>query len=215
MLYADRCIGQNSRLLIWKIDESFSQLKDEVQLTEKNHKRLEGMKSESHQCGFLAVRKLFQVAGYTDADVFYDETGKPNLSDGRHISISHSHGFSTILLSDHSVGLDLELMREKIIRIADKFTSDQETAYMDPSHPDYIAKLTVLWGIKEAIFKIRNEIGISFKDHISACDFTLESSSTLATLHFNNTIRDFGIRFMKVSDYMLVYAYEKHLEDAL
>jgi phosphopantetheinyl transferase len=52
--------------------------------------------------------------------LYYDE-GKPHLKDDKYISISHSHHFSAIIVSK-SVGIDIELQREKIIRIADKST---------------------------------------------------------------------------------------------
>jgi hypothetical protein len=37
--------------------------------------------------------------------------------------------FSAIIVSNKSVGIDIELQREKIIRIADKFV-DQEYSYL-------------------------------------------------------------------------------------
>ncbi len=95
----------------------------------KNRTRLEGMKSELHQRGFLSVRKLMQEAGYNDLDLYYDEFGKPHLKDDKYISITHSHHFSAIIISDESVGIDIELQREKIIRIADKFV-DTEFKYL-------------------------------------------------------------------------------------
>jgi hypothetical protein len=48
----------------------------------------------------------------------------------------------------------MELQRNKIIRIADKFV-DEISIFR--SNKEYIKKLTVIWGAKEAIFKIRNE----------------------------------------------------------
>jgi phosphopantetheinyl transferase len=78
---------------------------------------------------FISVRKLLQEAGYNDLDLYYDELGKPHLKDDKYISISHSHHFSAIIVSNKSVGIDIELQREKIIRIADKFV-DQEYSYL-------------------------------------------------------------------------------------
>src|SRR4030095_14660533 len=129
--------------------------------------------------------KLFQEAGYTDFDLYYDEFGKPHLHDGKHISITHSHQFSAIILSDQVVGIDIELQREKIIRIADKFT-ETEFAFLEAEEKEeYIRKLTVIWGVKEAIFKIRNEKGISFKEHIKVCAFEMNAMQTKAELHFD------------------------------
>ena len=208
-----RRVGITTQILVWKITESFEQLNNEVQLTEKNTLRLLGMKSQLHQRAFLSVRKLFQEIGYTDFDLFYDEFGKPHLYDGKYISITHSHDFSAIIISDETVGIDIELQREKIIRIADKFC-DSEFEFLSrnfstENKQDYIRNLTVIWGAKEAIFKIRNEKGISFKDHIRVNIPEINDAQTLATLHFNGLVQDFKIYYEEIEEFILVYALEK------
>ena len=196
-----------TQILVWKIAESFEELFDTVVLNKKNSIRLAGMKSQLHQRAFLSVRKLFYLAGYTDFDLYYDEFGKPHLKDGKNISITHSHNFSAIILSEETVGIDIELQRDKIIRIADKFC-DSEFQYLT-DNKEYIRKLTVIWGAKEAIFKIRNEKGISFKNHVKVRSFELEASETIAELHFDNLIKDFKIYFEEIEGFTLVYAFQE------
>lgn len=205
--------NSSTQILVWKITESYEELFNEVTLNDSNRIRLGGMKSELHQRGFLSVRKLLQEAGYTDFDLYYDEFGKPHLKDGKHISITHSHQFSAIILSDQTVGIDIELQREKIIKIADKFC-DSEFQFLSPGFvtektQEYIRKLTIIWGAKESIFKIRNEKGISFKDHIKVNAFYLENKQAIAQLHFDNLIKDFIIHFEEIENFTLVYAFEK------
>lgn len=205
-LYKTINFNTTTQILVWKITESFEELFSEVQLNQKNSIRLNGMKSQLHQRGFLSVRKLLQQAGYTDFDLYYDEFGKPHLNDGKHISITHSHEFSSIIISNKTAGIDIELQREKIIKIADKF-NDCQVSFIN--NEDYIKKLTVIWGAKEAIFKIRNEVGISFKDHIKVKQFDNNDSQTIAELHFDNIIKDFDIYFEEIENFTLVYAFEK------
>jgi len=208
-LYKTIHFSSTTQIFVWKITESFEQLNNEVQLNDKNCIRLEGMKSEMHQRGFLSVRKLLQTAGYTDFDLYYDEFGKPHLTDDKYISITHSHNFSAIIVSNKTVGIDIELQREKIIRIADKFV-DEEFGYLDKNDLDsYIKKLTVIWGAKEAIFKIRNEKGISFKDHIKIKSFRLDDTKAKAELHFEGIVQDFDLFFEEMEGFGLVYAFEK------
>ena len=200
-------VGFNTQILIWKITEPFAELNKQVVLNESNQIRLNGMKSEMHQRAFLSVRKLLQQAGYNDFDLYYDVFGKPHLNDGKFISITHSHEFSAIIISDETVGIDIELQRDKITRIADKFC-DSEFQFLNMDSEEYIRKLTVIWGAKEAIFKIRNEKGISFKDHISVEEFRINAKQTVAKLHFNNLVKDFNIHFEEIEDFTLVYAFE-------
>ena len=216
-LYKTIFLNPSAQILVWEITESYQELFDEVVLNESNLNRLNCMKSEMHQRAFLSVRKLFQQAGYTDFDLYYDEFGKPHLHDGKHISITHSHQFSAIILSDAVVGIDIELQREKIIRIADKF-ADSEFLFLEKeNNEEYIRKLTVIWGAKEAVFKIRNEKGISFKDHIKVNTFEMNDLQTKSELHFDDIIRDFKVCFEEFEsnddkgskqNFTLVYAFE-------
>ncbi|MCI9846738.1 4'-phosphopantetheinyl transferase family protein [Flavobacterium pectinovorum] len=207
--------NETTKILIWEITESFDELRSKVVLKEKTQKRLDGMKSEMHQRAFLSVRMLIQEMGFTDKDLHYDEFGKPYFDCHNYISITHSYHFAAIIISHETVGIDMELQRHKIQRIADKFT-DYECKYLQLDFSEeYIKKLTVIWGAKEAIFKIRNEKGISFKDHILVENFSLEEFQTQASLHFDNLVKDFDIHYKEIQSqnsedrFTLVYAFEK------
>lgn len=195
-----------TEILLWKITESLAELSAEVTLNPKNQQRFNGMKSELHQRAFLSVRKLLQLKGYTDFDLEYDQFGKPHLKDGKHISISHSHEYATIIISDEITGIDIELQRDKIIRIADKFV-EPEWEFLDKESQEYIRKLTVIWGVKESIFKIRNEAGISFKDHIHVHPFEIKDQLGIAELHFQNSVIQFKYHFIEIDNFTLVYAF--------
>lgn len=213
-----RKAATTSQILVWKITETFEELFGQVVLNDTNTIRLNGMKSEMHQRAFLSVRKLLQEAGYTDWDLSYDQYGKPHLNGDKHISITHSHNFSAIIISDETVGIDIELQRDKIIRIADKFINEKELNRLKNfGHQDYIKKLTVKWGAKEAIFKIRNEKGISFKDHIKVNPFEIDDAQAIAELHFDGLVKGFKIYFEEIDSndseqgknyFTLVYAFE-------
>ena len=207
-LYKTISVRAGARIIIWQITETFEDLFDEVMLTDVSLTRLNTMKSGMQQRGFLSVRKLLQEAGYTDFDMSYDVSGKPHLSDGKHISITHSFEYAAIIVSDVIAGIDIEKQRDKIIRIADKFV-DYEFKYLNPNKQhDYIRMLTAIWGAKESIFKIRNEVGISFKDHIKVNSFDVLDGYCRAWLHFGDVIVDFNICYFEVEDFMLVYAFE-------
>lgn len=198
-----------TKILVWKITESFDDLSQSVVLNPQNQLRLQGMKSEMHQRAFLSVRKLLQEINHTDFDLYYDAHGKPHLYGESHISITHSHQFSAIIISDQPVGIDIELQREKIIRIADKFIADKELKRLQTLNSEnFIQTLTVKWGAKEAIFKIQNEKGISFKNHISIQPFELTATQTLAHLHFEGLLKEFVIYFESFENFSLVYAFE-------
>jgi len=197
----------NTDIYIWKITENFDFLFKNVVLKPSSLDRVSGMKSESHKKGFLAVRMLLQHCGYTDHDLRYDEVGKPSLLDGKKISITHSFDFSVIAISEEEIGIDIELRRDKVLRIANKFSN--ESFLNDLEDSDKIRTLTVLWGAKESIFKIMNELGISFLDHIMVSPFKIQDQKAQAVLNFNNQKMDFDIFYKEIENYTLVYANRK------
>lgn len=223
-LYQTLSINETTTAYFWRITEELTSLFRAVSLSELSQKRLDGMKSESHQKGFLAVRMLLQHLGYSDEELTYDAFGKPHLKVKRqmlegksnktithnslpytkHISISHSHEFSCICISDQEVGIDIELQKEKILKIASRFMDVRHLVQL--STEEQIAKATTVWGIKEAIFKIKNEKGISFPYHIFEADFKLSDATTQAELHFNQQVEPFTIHFQPIANYIFVCA---------
>jgi 4'-phosphopantetheinyl transferase EntD len=206
-LYKKILINPLTSVLVWKIEEDFNWLFRNTELKDISLARLEKMKSESHQKGFLSVRHLLKVAGYSDFDLFYDEEGKPHLIDGKQISITHSNNFSAIIIGQENVGIDIELQREKIIRIANKFV-DFEFYYLDGNAIDYIKKLTIIWGAKEAKYKMCNSRSLSFKNDMKVFSFDLLDGKGKASVKQNDFEKEFRFFFEEFEGFTLVYALE-------
>lgn len=198
----------NTQVFIWKITESEATLKAGLQLQPKSLDRLQNMKAESHRKGFLAIRKILQSQGFQDADLFYDTTGKPRFSNGQEVSISHSHDFSVLVLSDEEVGIDVEKCRDKVTKIAHRFCS--EHFYAKTYNAQQINHFYgVVWGTKEVVFKIENHEGISFRDHIFANPFLLDSTTIDVVLKFYEQPIFYTMHFKILEDYSIVWG-RKH-----
>lgn len=204
-LYKTITIDTNTSVFIWKIEEPAATLAKGLQLTDYCSERISCLKSESQQKQFLSIRHLLSVAGYTDKDMYYNEKGKPYLKDLRHISISHSHEFSCLMISDRPVGIDIEKKRDKILRIAHKFTPLEE--YHTLANTDAkIRKLTIVWGAKEAIYKALNIPGLSFLNDIYIEDFDFETGKTVGEVIFNGRKYQFNLIFTEFEGFTCVYA---------
>ncbi|PZR23658.1 MAG: 4-phosphopantetheinyl transferase [Flavobacterium psychrophilum] len=204
-LYKSVNIDNDTRLLIWKNTESLEEFLGHVTLKDTCSMRVEGMKSELHKKGFLGVRMLLQEIGYTDFDLFYDADGKPHLTDGMNISITHSYAFSAIIVSKNDIGIDMELQREKVITIADKFI-EPEFNYLDPSHlTDYMRQLIVIWGVKEAVYKMISRAGLSFKQNIYVFPFELKDKQGMTSVNYEDINESYPFYFEEVEDFTLVY----------
>ena len=102
-LYKTITVNDFTKVLIWKIQESLEDLTLDIELTKNSQSRLASMKSVLHQKGFLSIRHLLKQANYVDADVYYDEFGKPHLKNGNFISITHSFTFTAIIISKKDI----------------------------------------------------------------------------------------------------------------
>lgn len=193
---------------IWKITESFDDLMQAINLTTQNLQRVLGMKSELHQRGFLSVRHLLDAFGYEDTDLIYNENGKPYLKDGKHISITHSFGFSAVIISDTLIGIDIEKQRDKIRVIAPKFI-DYEFAYLKESTPDYINQLTVIWCVKESLYKLFSTPGLSFKQHCLVIPPSNNEQETVAWIDYENKKYQYHIQFLEFEGFTCAYAIAK------
>lgn len=204
-LYKTITINPNTRLLIWKIEEPFEVLSKNLQLIDHCKARVDSMKSDLHRRGFLSVRHLLAHVGYTDFDLFYDQNGKPHLTDGNYISISHSYTFSAIIISDRPVGIDIEKQRPKILKIAHKFSTPLPHPTLS-NNLDRIRKLTIVWGAKEAVYKSYAQPGVSFLEHIFVEDFTLNDSQIFAKVSTPAKSEAYDVYFQEFEGFTLVYA---------
>ncbi|WP_299063492.1 4'-phosphopantetheinyl transferase superfamily protein [uncultured Polaribacter sp.] len=206
-IYKSLSIDKNTKVLIWKIEESFNELNKNILLTDKNQIRLNGMRSELHQRGFLSVRHLLKEVGYTDADLIYDEFGKPHLKDGKHISITHSFTFSGIIISDNlPVGIDIEKQRDKILKIAHKFTPVEEYKTI-ANHDALVSKLTIVWGAKESLYKIYGKKKLLFLHHIYVDDFRFDDKKTTGEIRYEGKTTSYKIHFLEFDGFTCTYAY--------
>lgn len=203
-LYKSISVNSQTTVKIWKIEESYSDLLQPLDLKPQSLERVLGMKSELHQRGFLSVRHLLHEFGYTDQDLFYDDNGKPHLKDGKHISITHSFTFSGVIVSDKEVGIDIEMQRDKIAVIAHKFV-DYEFNYLDKSADDYINKLTVIWGIKESLYKLFATPGMLFKEHFLVIPFTFDDGETIAWIDYKGRKYRYNTEFLEFEGFTCAY----------
>jgi 4'-phosphopantetheinyl transferase EntD len=207
-LYKRITINPATKVLIWKIEESYDDLSRGMDLTAHCRERVNGMKSDIHRRGFMSVRHLLAAEGYTDHDLYYDEEGKPHLRDGKFISITHSFTFSAIIVGDQKVGIDIEKQREKILLIASKFTPIEE--YRTLANVDaIIRKLTIVWGAKEAVYKLYAKPKVSFLQHINITDFDFDDQKTTGKIFFHGNTSWYDFEFLEFEGFTCVYAFPK------
>ncbi|NKI31535.1 4'-phosphopantetheinyl transferase family protein [Croceivirga thetidis] len=205
-LYKTLTVSDSTKVLLWKVTESEDELSKGISLTPNCQNRMLDMKSEMHRRAFLSIRHLLGLQGYEDKNLIYNEFGKPHLDDGNHISISHSHNFTGIIISSSlQVGIDIEKQRDKILRIAHKFTPLQEYRTIANTEA-LIQKLTQVWCAKESLYKIYATPGLSFLNHIIVNDFAMEDLRTSANIIYKGEKSNYAVSFDNFEGFSFAYA---------
>ena len=157
-------------LLIWKIKNPE---KLEINnIANSIAKKIDSTKSILKKNQILAVHQILKFKGFCSDDLIYNKDGAPFLKNGLKISISHSGLFVAVCLSKEKMGIDLQTINEKILKVVDKFTNQIEKMLMDENN---LEKLTQLWTIKEAAYKYFSLGKLSFKSDILVSELGDES----------------------------------------
>ena len=119
-------------LLIWEIKNSDKI--EAIDLPNNILKKIDSNKSQLKKNQILAVHQILKYRNIPSQDLFYDNYGAPHLTSGLNISISHSELFVAVCLSKEKVGIDLQIINEKIFKVSDKFINC--LLYTSPSPRD-------------------------------------------------------------------------------
>ena len=136
-------------------------------------------------------------------EVLYTQTNKPFLQNrNEHISISHSHDILAIIINEkENTGIDVELVRDKILAIRHKFLNENETKFAK----DNVEILTFIWAAKETLYKIYGLKGLDFKLHLSV-DMNNEGDTFYGTIQKEDLKKTYKLKKEKLENYCLVYA---------
>lgn len=154
-----RFLYEDAEVAVWKIEE-----------TEEFFREATGLQSliraDKRRLEYYAGRYLLAhcIPGLDFEDIRIDEIGKPYLVRGDfHFSISHSHPYVVVAVhAKHAVGVDIQVFREKIIRLGPKFLSSFEAQWVQKN----VARTTLIWSAKEAMFKWRGTGGQQFREQL-------------------------------------------------
>ena len=200
-------LDQFTSFAIWKIEESAKELLDQLQLKDHEISYLDSLANGKRNLHWLSTRVLLRRMMNTDdyIDCQVDANGKPYLANfPHHISLSHSFDYAAVMISKNkAVGIDIELIKDKIERIAHKFMDKNELSYIIE---DRMEHLYACWCAKEAIYKLHGKKNISFLDHIRLKPFEYSGSGSFeASLDTGSELNTFTVHYDEFEGYMIGY----------
>lgn len=164
-------LSAGSSISVWKITEPLSFFEQTVTaarpiLHEEVRKR--------HLAARLALLQLDPGLSITAMQVA--ESGKPYFEAGcPFVSFSHTEGYAAAILSKKvEVGVDIEGVGERIMRIRHKFLNEQEQELLQQSvglislqdGVESATWLTRCWSAKETLFKWQGITAVDFREHL-------------------------------------------------
>ncbi|MFD2202853.1 4'-phosphopantetheinyl transferase family protein [Shivajiella indica] len=122
----------------------------------------------------VAIKSAMDCISLPYPGFFKDEHGKSHPMDGYgFVSLTHTKGIAAAIFhKDMPVGIDLDFVREKVVRLGPKFLDPSEMEFLNGNPVLY----TIAWSAKESIFKCQGKRGISLKRNILLEPFEIHDS---------------------------------------
>jgi phosphopantetheinyl transferase len=174
-------INATTKVAVWHITENEDFFLQQVPIQREirhPHKRLQ------HLAGRLLLKELYP--DFPVEMIRIADTRKPFLeNEPYHFSISHCGDYAAVIVSKtHRVGVDVELVNEKIDRITNKFLTKEEGFLMPRGALRKTA--TLFWSVKESVYKWNSKIGVDFKKHIVINEFSGNLKEGVVNCTFKN-----------------------------
>ena len=174
---------------VWEITGSENDLKKEF-----SKKTLPKFKSTKRQVEFICTRLLLKKIN-SKLKISYNQFGAPTINNNQNISISHSNKYVAIIISKNKVGIDIEKISNKPLKVIQKFISKNDNVKADQK------EASLAWCAKETLFKYYMKGEIDFKKNINIKEIDFEQKKIHALFLKSSVILDFQI----INDHILVY----------
>ena len=192
---------------VWKVDETVEQLRSMFHQFSVYEEGFARFSAEKRKQEWLAVRVLLKKMLGEEKSIAYLPSGKPYLEDGSmHVSFSHTHGYVAVALHPSAeVGVDIEQYGTRVQRVASRFIREDEKVSI--ASGDEIVGLLLHWSAKETMFKLMDDQGVDFIDHLRVLPFLQEESGTFKACEYRSDKEmEFLIHYDTHPDYVLTFA---------
>ncbi len=171
MLLEKQQVENGAILAIWEISETVDELLDLLDLDPFVIAEVSQFTGEKRKLEYLAVRAMLNQVLGEKKSIAYEPNGKPFLTDKSYeISITHTGHYAAIILHPTCrLGIDIERIADRVIRVKHKFLSEEELSFVD----EKLAKtqLALMWSAKEALYKIVQQTEVDFITDLTIAPF--------------------------------------------
>ncbi len=198
-------IGDSGIISVWEINETPADLANKLILSESDSQKYESYKLDKRKAEFLAIRCLLKEILDIEPLISYLPSGRPVLENSDYnLSISHTNGYAAIALSKgNNVGIDIEYPSKRVNNIYSRFISNQESEFIPEENKT--AYYTLIWSLKETMYKIYDEQSIIFNEHLICEPFKISTEGEINALYCKEVSTILKYKYLVTPDYYLVY----------
>ncbi len=206
MLLEKTTVEHGATLALWKIEETSDELLEKLDLDPFVIAEIAPFTSEKRRREYLAVRVMLNEVLGTKKSIVYEPNGRPRLADNSYqISITHTGQYAAIILHPTlRLGIDIERVSERVVRVQHKFLSPRELNFIDTATAK--THLTLLWSAKEALYKIVQQTEVDFVKNFAIAPFTPYLSGTMSAQETKTAAAErFELSYCVRPDFVLVW----------
>ncbi|MDL1913172.1 MAG: 4-phosphopantetheinyl transferase family protein [Bergeyella sp.] len=172
-------------IYLWKYDQE-DRLDINFLIEPENRDRVKNY-HPSKLLEMLMIRKMLKNR-HPNSKILYRD-GEPYLFPRtEEISITHSFPYAAIAFSENRIGIDIERSSPKILRVKDKFICPKETEFIPKE--EEVRYLTIIWSIKESLYKMHHSKYWSLKRHYEVFPFSIDTPNKIRCRVHDETISD-------------------------
>ncbi|MCP4456597.1 MAG: 4'-phosphopantetheinyl transferase superfamily protein [Cytophagales bacterium] len=198
-LLLSKQIHKKAAYAVWNIQETFLELP--YLSPEPFPAELHPVRQAEWIVGRILIKHLCESVNLEYHGVGRQDTGKPYLK-GHDVQISISHSFPMACAMVHlekPCGIDLELPRDKMDIVKDKFMNESEEEYRDD-----LNKICAVWCAKEVIYKIHGRKYLSLKEEINVN--IKDDETIIGEIIRPKDQEEFLLHYEWVKDYILCFS---------
>jgi 4'-phosphopantetheinyl transferase len=209
-LILNQSINESTSIGVWKITETVESLTSLIELDENARQYFKTFGNDMRRKHWLSYRLILQeLLPAKKIEIIYDDYGKPWIPDfNGHFSVSHSGDFAVAIVGyETPVGIDIERIRDRIERVAERFLIKEEIDQI--GFVDRLEKLHVCWGAKESLYKLYGKPDVDLQKDILIEPFDylcIDEGTCQATMNTPGGIGSYNIFYRKIEDYMIIWA---------
>ncbi|MBQ9475417.1 MAG: 4'-phosphopantetheinyl transferase superfamily protein [Bacteroidales bacterium] len=197
----------HSRIGVWQITESESELKSLCSVPSDEMEEISYIKSESLRKQKLAVRALLDAMFNEKVYLSHHDNGKPYIeNNATNISITHTAKYVAIILADNEeVGIDCESLDRDFSAVEKKALSEDEIDDLDKAMRN--EQLAIYWCAKEAIYKKVSQRNVDFAEQIEIEDFHVRGEGELEATFTDKDgyEEELGLEYITFDRHVLVW----------